>query len=290
MRSRGASISLTVATPSWRAPRPPTPRRATFPLCRFLTSSVTNTIRTPPVPALSYWLPDTPSPFSPKMPMSPVSPFLVPPPPQQPLFRIVSPLIPASPLSMFDMAVSPGYAVSPMGSTFGVGISPLSPTFFFSRTPTPTRVTFASPAQQTFLLPISPLSPRFMYPRTPPYPRQPDSKSYQQLTEGVVVESAAQKRSVQHALNDFMGRKASIASVLSVEQERMHMKINFYQWLAVRRWESMEGRKESKWHGLRAKKLRSLWSKMIGKEENAEKRRMSKQSRFKLLKEAVVCI
>jgi hypothetical protein len=105
-----------------------------------------------------------------------------------------------------------------------------------------------------------------------------------------VVESAVRKRSVQHAFNDIMDRKVCIASVLSMEQERMKMKTNFYQWLAVRRWEGMEGRKDSKWHGLRAKILRSLWGKIIGKEEKPKEKHTSKQSRIKLLKEAVVCI
>ncbi|OAL06871.1 hypothetical protein IQ06DRAFT_209482, partial [Phaeosphaeriaceae sp. SRC1lsM3a] len=186
------------------------------------TSSTANLDKTPPVPALSYWLPDTPSPFSPS---SPINPFLLPHRPQpQSLSRMASPLIPASPLSIFDVAISPGYVVSPMGSMCAVdlGFSPISPTILHSRTATP------SP-QRTFLL-MSRLSPRFLFPRAPPCPREVEVKARQ-----YVESDGDRKGSSQHALEEVMDRKASITSVLSMGQERIRMRSNFYQWLAVRR-------------------------------------------------------
>ncbi|KAF2033738.1 hypothetical protein EK21DRAFT_85906 [Setomelanomma holmii] len=197
---------LTIATPSWRAPRPPTPRRATFPLPGTTSTSLSSkAIVTPPVPPLSYWLPDTPSPLtaissprhaqSPVLPLSPASPmnpFLVPPTRcnKSALFPIASSLLPASPLSIFDSAVSPN--------------------FLLSRTPTPTRI---------FLLPASPisLSPRFLFPRTPPC---------------VPVIKTRRRVSVVDAV---MGRKESVTSILTLGQETMKWKIEFFQWLAVRR-------------------------------------------------------
>jgi hypothetical protein len=75
----------------------------------------------------------------------------------------------------------------------------------------------------------------------------------------------SQRKSVQHALEGTMARKAFIASVLSTEQERRNMKINFYQWLAVRRWEGME--KEEKKHGWR------MWGpKLLGKKKGNQGR------------------
>ncbi|KAH7402094.1 hypothetical protein DE146DRAFT_631362 [Phaeosphaeria sp. MPI-PUGE-AT-0046c] len=231
MRARPASLSLSILLPSWSAPRPPTPRRATFPLLETTSSSsIADLDKTPPVPAFSYWLPDTPSPFSPS---SPVNPFLIAPQPQS-LFYRASPLIPASPLSMFDVAMSPGYMVSPMGSTCAVdvGFSRVSPSFLHSRTVTP------SP-QRTFFFP---LTPRFMVPPTPACPRAVEVKVWQEVRS-----DGGRNGSVQHALEEAMVRKASMASVLSMGHERMRMRSSFYQWLAVRRWEGMEGKKDRGW-------------------------------------------
>jgi hypothetical protein len=62
-----------------------------------------------------------------------------------------------------------------------------------------------------------------MYPRTPPAPRQKTS-----IQEAIGFGSG-RKESVQHALEGLMDRKASIANVLSMDQQRITMKINFYQ-------------------------------------------------------------
>ncbi|KAH3915876.1 hypothetical protein HBI56_040790 [Parastagonospora nodorum] len=295
MKPRPACMSLAISTPAWRAPRPATPRRATFPLPGTTsTSSLPDIAGTPPVPALSYWLPETPSPLSSTAPSSPVNQFLLPL-PSEPLFSIASPLLPASPLSMFDYSMSPGFTVSPMSSTFGIGaMSPVSPTFLFSRTPTPTTVTFAklsSPTARSFLLPMSPLSPRFMYPRTPPAPRQMDVKTRQKSSiQEAISTSPGRKESVQHALEELMDRKASIASVLSMGQQRMTMKINFYQWLAVRRWEGMEKDEKSRWGRWRAKKVQGFWKRMVGQKREHEEKQTPERSRIKVLRDAEACL
>ncbi|KAG9196416.1 hypothetical protein G6011_01537 [Alternaria panax] len=156
VRPRPTSLTIsTASTTVWRAIRPPTPRRATYP---SMSTSINFDGEAPPVPALSYWDPDTPSPFtficSRVSPSSPTNPYLSPLPESstdQPcLFPKATPLLPASPLSIFD--------------------SPLSPrALTFLRTPTPT------PTETTFLLPASPLlttspllTPSFLFPRTPP--------------------------------------------------------------------------------------------------------------------------
>ncbi|KAF2255193.1 hypothetical protein BU26DRAFT_514947 [Trematosphaeria pertusa] len=102
----------------------------------------------PPVPPLSYWEPDTPEPLT--SPLSPHNPFLFPPPLPSPSagFPMASPILPASPLSIFDRA-----------------FSPMSPTFLFPRTPP--------------MIP-SEMSPRFLCPRTPPIP-----PSFQSIVEAM---------------------------------------------------------------------------------------------------------
>lgn len=60
---------------------------------------------------------------------------------------------------------------------------------------------------------------------------------------------------MQHALEEVMGRKESIASALSMGQQRMRMRSNFYQWLAVKRWasEGMGEKKRAGWEAWRKK-------------------------------------
>jgi hypothetical protein len=81
---------------------------------------------------------------------------------------------------------------------------------------------------------------------------------------------------IQHVLEDMRERKASIASVLTMGQERMNMKINFYQWLAIKRWEGMEEKQKSGW---------KLWGKNIMKKDSKEEIRKV----FKMLKDVVMC-
>lgn len=152
--ARPQLCSLTIHVPSvalWRVPRPPTPRRATIPLPETTSSSLIGPIspNAPPVPSSSYWEPKTPSPNL--APISPYNPFLSPPASTLAfdwhiLFPLASPLLPASPLSIFDHAVSPTMA-----------------TFLFSCTPSPTKATFSHPETAA-----SPVTPRFLFPRSPP--------------------------------------------------------------------------------------------------------------------------
>jgi hypothetical protein len=80
-----------------------------------------------------------------------------------------------------------------------------------------------------------------------------------------------------------MQRKASIVSVLSMGQERMRMKVNFYQWLAIRRWEGME--KKEKHEKKRREDGWRMWARrLMGKTEGDER----KKKGFMILKDAVV--
>jgi hypothetical protein len=96
-----------------------------------------------------------------------------------------------------------------------------------------------------------------------------------QETLGVHV-NHGQEHLIQHVLEDMKDRKASIASVLTMGQERMNMKINFYQWLAVKRWEGMEEQEKSGWR---------LWGKTIMEKDSKEEIRKV----FKMLKDVVKC-
>lgn len=61
------SIERICSTSTWRPARPPTPRRSTYPQpgTTSLSTGLSVEIEVPPVPAVSYWEPDTPSPVSP---------------------------------------------------------------------------------------------------------------------------------------------------------------------------------------------------------------------------------
>jgi hypothetical protein len=85
-----------------------------------------------------------------------------------------------------------------------------------------------------------------------------------------------QEHLIQHVLEDMRERKASIASVLTMGQERMNMKINFCQWLAIKRWEGMEEKEKSGW---------KLWGKNIMEKDSKEEIRKV----FKMLKDIVTC-
>ncbi|KAF2683291.1 hypothetical protein K458DRAFT_452793 [Lentithecium fluviatile CBS 122367] len=112
-------------THQWCAPRPPTPRRSTYPQPGTTSADMPCDIDldAPPVPPLSFWEPDTPEALMPpSSSYSPCNPFFYSPPhsPLSPnaLFPTASPVLPASPLSIFDRI-----------------LSPMTPTFLFPRTP-----------------------------------------------------------------------------------------------------------------------------------------------------------
>lgn len=102
--------------------------------------------------------------------------------------------------------------------------------------------------------------------------------------------TSGRKESAQHALEDLIDRKASIASVLSMGQQRMTMKVNFYQWLAVRRWEGMDKDKESRWGRWRAKKLQGIWKMMVGQKTEHKEKQTPERSRIKVLRDEEVCL
>jgi hypothetical protein len=188
----------------------------------------------PPVPPLSYWDPDTPSPFasirSQISPSSPTNPFLAPPEPsvkQDHRFRKAAPLLPASPLSIFD---------SPM--------SPMAVTFL--RTPTP------SPIKASFLLPASPgISPRWLFPRTPPpFPLR------------------QRQASVYDAVKNMAERKGSMASMVRM---RENMKLDFYQSLLLKRQREMDSRSgDRKNEGRNKWTIKTIWRRLVGGRDERE--------------------
>ncbi|OAL49152.1 hypothetical protein IQ07DRAFT_71804 [Pyrenochaeta sp. DS3sAY3a] len=169
-RLRPFTLTIPIPPNTQGLTRPPTPRRATFPM---ISPAYTTDPNAPPIPPLSYWEPDTPS------PMSTNNPFLSPPPVHlQSLFPVASPLLPSSPLSIFDSA-----------------ISPTSNTFLGMRIPTP--------AGTTFLLPATPsvqLTPRFLFPRTPPCPPK------------------IHRRATLDAVQEILTRRVSIVSVVAARE------------------------------------------------------------------------
>lgn len=163
-------FTLTIPTKQCSTRRPSTPRRATFPMISPIYTTDPNA---PPIPPLSYWEPDTPS------PMSTYNPFLSPPPVHPlSLFPVASPLLPSSPLSMFDSA-----------------ISPTSNAFLLTRTRTPTRTTFLLPAT-----PSVQLTPRFLFPRTPPCPPN------------------IHRRATLDAVQEILTRRVSTANVVAARE------------------------------------------------------------------------
>lgn len=225
-RPRPISLNISTTCPvPWRAILPPTPRHATYPSMSALINAKNEV---PPVPPLSYWDPETPSPFastsSEVSPSSPMNPFLAPPKSpteQQHLFPKAAPLLPASPLSIFD--------------------SPLSPTAVtFLRTPTP------SPTKATFLLPASPdLSPRFLLPRSPP-----------PCTTG------KRKVSVYDVVKDIAERKGSVASMVRMQEM---IKSEFYQSLFLKRQKEIDGYSGNRKKGERTKwTIKGIWGRLTG--------------------------
>jgi len=231
-RPRPISLSISTTCPApWRAIRPPTPRRATYP---SMSTLINANHEIPPVPPLSYWDPDTPSPVasdrSEVSPSSPVNPFLAPPKSpieQQYLFPKAAPLLPASPLSIFD---------SPM--------SPMAVTFL--RTPTP------SPTKATFLLSASPdLSPRFLLPRSPP-----------PCTMG------KRRVSVYDIVKDISKRRGSVASMVRMQEM---MKSEFYQSLFLKRQKEMGGYSGNEKKGAKTKwTMKGIWRRLTGGRNDRE--------------------
>ncbi|KZM23143.1 hypothetical protein ST47_g5624 [Ascochyta rabiei] len=299
-------MSLFIPIPTtalWRLCRPPTPRRATYPLPADYDA--------PPVPPLSFWIPETPSPLptcsavttspisstpalsscysqpndptrpphldrsagppgprslllptvspylpapprspiSPTSPQSPHNPFLSPPVPhwnETALITLASPLLPASPLSIFDRA-----------------ISPTSPTFLLSRAPSSP----ATPnwAEYTFLRTATPsladgereesrseekqggdacadLSPTFLWPRpAPSLPRTIHTISPSSIEVG--NEQSLQRSYSTTTTPPFLNSSAETspsAPSTTPSQERKKLKVAFYHVLAARRAAAMQ--------------------------------------------------
>lgn len=148
-RPHPSSLSLSLdclRIAPWVPPRPPTPRRMTYPqpgttsLSMAGSSSVDTDVGVgkdiPPVPPVSYWEPDTPSPAP--TPTSPLNPFLSPPSAGREGSKwAASPILPASPLSMFEYAPRRDSACSLLSLSLGawkLGSQEISPRFMNPRT------------------------------------------------------------------------------------------------------------------------------------------------------------
>ena len=145
------------------------------------------------------------SPVSSTSPQSPHNSFLSPPQPNLTVttyFRLASPLLPASPLSVFDRA-----------------ISPTSPTFLLSRTATPSIDEGDAWGRS---------SPTFLWPRIPPVVPCIDNS---EPTSG----SAAEEVEGLERRNSFSGPPMKTNEVDAVDAERKKMKTEFYHFLATKR-------------------------------------------------------
>jgi hypothetical protein len=312
-RPGASSLSIPIPTASlWRLRRPPTPRRATHQQPAYNDA--------PPVPALSFWDPETPSPLPPTLPLmlsrsvpltrgtntstqedpamrctstasswycqiegssmppeqavtpipprkprlvlpppspysttspysstsprsllshyspisatspasphSPYNPYFSPPAsrPTTKFFRLASPLLPASPLSIFDRA-----------------ISPTSPTFLLSRPPSPG----TSTQQFTSLRTVTPsiaerstwdgLSPTFLWPRTPPV--VPQRSTFLEHDNEAEEVQALQPR-CPSASQPGLRPPTIVEQVECFRAEDVHrreMRIEFYHFLAAKR-------------------------------------------------------
>jgi hypothetical protein len=85
------------------------------------------------------------------------------------------------------------------------------------------------------------------------------------------------------AVEAVMARKESVASALTAGQERLRWRSEFFQWLAVRRWEGMQERDEK----------RGLWKKVFrrwtGVIEKANVEKGVRREGLVVLKGAVMC-
>ena len=68
---------------------------------------------------------------------------------------------------------------------------------------------------------------------------------------------------VQDTCEDVVRRKQSVVSVVTMREERLTMRINFFQWLAVRRWEMMARDDEREHKGKRW--LNTRWKGLMGR-------------------------
>ncbi|KAF1360363.1 hypothetical protein EJ07DRAFT_155329 [Lizonia empirigonia] len=197
-RPRAESLSISIpATALWRLCRPPTPRRATYPL--------PSRHDAPPIPPLSFWIPDTPSPIPKSVPpsaesltsntssplscysqpshaaltlqlaqatctpqptklLTPVSPYSPhsPTSPYYPLFPYssISPTSPQSPDNPYLSPPLPRFAASPLAAP----LLPASPLSIFDRAVSPTSPTFLLSRTPS---PITPMAATFLRAATP---------------------------------------------------------------------------------------------------------------------------
>jgi hypothetical protein len=191
----------------------------------------------PPLFNISPFSPTSPSsarlPFSPdaadtsRSPLSPYNPFLSPPVPRltTKLFKLASPLLPASPLSIFDRAISP------TSSTFLHSRAPSSGTpnqhFTFLTTATPSMADYDTWGGK---------SPTFLWPRTPPaiphndpaVPERHEGINADHTLERCRSPSTAPSPSPPNSLDQH--EDAETEDVC-----RKEMRIEFYHFLAAKR-------------------------------------------------------
>lgn len=209
----------------------------------------------PPLPS-PYSVISPYSPISPTSPHSPYNPFLCPPPPRltTPFFRLASPLLPASPLSIFDRA-----------------ISPTSPTLLLRRTPSPVTPTW----QPTFRRSATPsmaacstwdgLSPTFLSPRTPPAISRANTR-----VEAVQTLERRRSSASLSTASPPPTVEAEEVDTTEAETQRKEMKIEFYHFLAAKRAAAMNRLSTSP--SVKSEKSRraKVWKKLLPRGKVAE--------------------
>jgi hypothetical protein len=83
-------------------------------------------------------------------------------------------------------------------------------------------------------------------------------------------------------------RKCSVASIISSTQEKLAMKINFFQFIALRKWADMESEAEGSSVGVM--KMLSGWKKLLNQNRGQKSKvTLLKQKRFEVSRDVVLC-
>ncbi|KAF3005783.1 hypothetical protein E8E13_007425 [Curvularia kusanoi] len=178
-----------------------------------ITSSATEPICSPGSPRTIRF------PYSPISPGSPINPFLIPPQPRlitTALFRHASPLLPASPLSIFDRAISPTSLGSPDRHCR------------FQYTAASNRV-----ENDTHGI----LTPTFLQPRTPPEVPQRTRPILSLARPDLKGETSSKDYSTgtNSSLDPSATRKVDSVFSISTKTRRLRLKVEIYYLLAARR-------------------------------------------------------
>lgn len=203
-------------------------------------------------------------PYSPTSPQSPVIPFLIPPQHHSSVttfFKFAKPLLPASPLSIFDRAISP--------TSMGAISSPESPshphTFLEAALPRVDQGKAWNGLTPTFLWPGTPpavpnatqalLGPMHL----PARHEETDGLKERHISTGALIESKATRR------------------VETMHVERSRMRMDFYHLLAVKRAAALDEMAVPRAARSKARSAKKPWKKMFSQKKNDKMTRLQER-------------